>query len=343
MNLSLTTSNLSFNNTKPLNPENNQIKCSSEDTQMSSSPETHMNKTSNKNQHIIHDSKTLNAYHKQTESAIIIKQYGRELLNILKIQDQFLPFNYLSKQPFLSPSNRMKLLINISKLLKEYHNTNNRIYFLSVYIIDTYIYRNELTICQDEIDLIMICSLYLASKMEDTITMNYSLIENIIHEGKYTKQDIICKEKEIVSVLDFELLVTTSYDYIDAFLYDFEVNNEEFVISCMKKDFRLFKGICVFLCKLATLSEEFSTCYQETIAICVLVVAYDLFRNIQEDKNCYDKVNLFLHEWINFILNQSTINKNHLKYYYDKLVQMYEMNSMRGYGNELEFQIEYEE
>jgi hypothetical protein len=85
MNLSLTTSDLSFNNTKPLNPENNQIKYSSEDTQMSSSPETHINKTSNKNQHIIHDSKTLNAYHKQTESAIIIKQYGRELLNILKI------------------------------------------------------------------------------------------------------------------------------------------------------------------------------------------------------------------------------------------------------------------
>ena len=125
MNLSLTTSNLSFNNTKPLNPENNQIKYSSEDTQMSSSPETHINKTSNKNQHIIHDSKTLNAYHKQTESAIIIKQYGRELLNILKIQDQFLPFNYLSKQSFLSPSNRMKFLIYISKLLIVYQNINN--------------------------------------------------------------------------------------------------------------------------------------------------------------------------------------------------------------------------
>ena len=342
MNLSLTTSNLSFHNTKPLNPEKNQIKYSSEDTQMSSSPETHIN--NNHNQHVIHDSKTLNVYHKQTESANIIKQYGRELLSILKIQDQFLPFNYLSKQPFLSSSNRMKLLINIFKLLKEYHNTNTRIYFLTVYIIDTYIYRNELTICQDEIDLIMICSLCLASKMEDTITMNYSLIENVVHEGKYTKQDIICKEKEIVSVLDFELLVTTSFDYIDAFLYDFEVNNEEFVMSCMKKDFQLFKGICMFLCKLATLSEEFSTCYQETIAICVLAVGYDLFRNIniQEEKN-YDKVNLFLHEWINFILNQSTINKSHLKYFYDKLVQMYEMNSMRGYGKELEFQIEYED
>ena len=187
MNLSLTTSNLSFH--KPVNPENNQIKYSSEDTQMSSSPETHINKNNNQSQHIIHDSKTLNAYHKQTESAILIKQYGRELLNILKIQDQFIPFNYLSKQPFLSPSNRMKLLISISKLLKEHHNTKTRIYFLTVYIIDTYIYRNELTICQDEIDLIMICSLYLASKMEETITMNYSLIENAVNEGnKYIKR-----------------------------------------------------------------------------------------------------------------------------------------------------------
>ena len=308
-------------------------------TQMSSSPSeiTISNIYSNKYIPHINDNKTLNTYHKQIESKILIKKYGSDILTILNKYDKHFPLNFLSTNSYLSTYDRIDILIH---MLDSFKHTNA--YFLAVNIIDNFIYKCKLPIYNNEIHLISICAIHLASKMVDTVPLSTSYVLNKLGEGKYQRKDIINKEREILLTINFELLISTTYDYIEAFLYDFKVNNELFVRNYMKYDFNLFKGICLFLCKLATFSKEFSCYYQETIAKCIIVLGYDLYRKIKKD-NMNEKVNVNLYNWITFILKQNISNKYHYKQIYDKLVQIYDINIRGGFGNGIQFKIEYED
>lgn len=73
--------------------------------------------------------------------------------------------------------------------------------FRSIFIMDLYLKKNKKTIDSSELQLICIVSIFISSKLSESHQIRMKNVLDNIGKGKYSKKQIIDKEKEIFSLV----------------------------------------------------------------------------------------------------------------------------------------------
>lgn len=159
-------------------------------------------------------------------------EYSRDIYDSLKTSENTNTFNYKNDDLFRLQdfNNCKKVRKNIIQLISEIHS-NLKIdinsLFMAVNIFDNYIGKIKCNI--DELQLIAISSLYIASKYEETKPIDYEILltkTNFL----YNKNQFFDMEYNILSVLEFDLLYSSSIIFLSYFFYNLENPNKKILI-----------------------------------------------------------------------------------------------------------------
>ena len=109
-----------------------------------------------------------------------------------------------------------------------YFSQSNETLFISINIMDRYI--NKKKIALNNYQLVGISSYLIASKYEDT---NSPSVEDLIYISKniYTHNDIIEMERDILSVLNFDIFSVSSYQFFSFFYLASNLDNK--ILFCL--------------------------------------------------------------------------------------------------------------
>ena len=176
-------------------------------------------------------------------------------------------------------------------------------FFLSVEIMDNYLQKTEKKYNEKDLHLIGMVAVYMASKMEDLIPLHMIHIKTKIGHDRFTQEEIILMEKDMLKILNWDLMFITTYDVVKIFLSDFYVNNKD-MINNLKMNVVCYdlEIISIFLCKLLCLHEAFFKYSKCIMAISIIIASFDIFRS---NYNITKETENFLRQWLLFLVKES--------------------------------------
>lgn len=200
----------------------------------------------------------INYMYIERENNVLINNYGPDIYNFSKELESFeVPSNYLARHK-IDSNVRTKMVDWIIEVLYAY-SCDVPTFFLAVHLLDSYVYQSKTTLSINEFHLSGICCIYLASKMEDIIPLRMSHIKAKIGHNKFSEKEIKKREKMILTDIKFDVITTSTYDFINTFILDFKLNNKELIKRLdMNKHIDALSNVCIFLAKLMTLHDEFT-------------------------------------------------------------------------------------
>ena len=251
----------------------------------------------------------------------MVKSYGPELyittveLDSIKREVSFL------KKHHIRSSSRTRMVNWMMEIFASY-SSEPLSFFLAVEIMDNYLQKTNKIYNENDIHLIGMVSIYMASKMEDIIPLHMVHIKTKIGHDKFTQEEIIMMERDILTILDWDILLITTYDSIKTFLSDFYVNNRN-MINNLKMDIICYdlEIISIFLSKLLCLHEAFFKYNKCIKAISIIIAAFDILRsNYKMSKEAEN----FLRQWLLFLVKESKFPVDHVTRVYNKICAFYE-------------------
>lgn len=250
----------------------------------------------------------------------IMKSYGGDYYNtsteldVKKISNDFIARHNIDNLL------RARLVDWMMEVFSSY-NSEPLSFYLSVQILDQFFSYAPRPLCDNEIQLAVITSIYIASKMEDIYPLHMTHIVKNISHNKYVPSDIIDMEKRIMKALNFNIVKVTTFDFVRIFLFDFCLNNEKKIEELgLKKALVILERICVFLCKLLCLSSKFSKYKCALQAIGVITASFDvLTSNTKINKEC----DYFFRKWLAFLVKESEFDFSEIGELYKKIVEIY--------------------
>ena len=195
-------------------------------------------------------------------------------------------------------------------------------FFLAVEIMDNYLQKTKKLYRDNDIHLIGMVCIFMASKMEDIIPLHMIHIKTKIGHDKFSQEEIIMMEREILKTLNWDILLITNYDIIKTFLSDFYVNNRE-MINNLKMDIICYnlEIISIFLCKLICLNETFFRYNKCIKSIGIIIASFDILRsNYKMSKEAEN----FLRQWLLFLVKESKFPLDSVTKVYNKICAFYE-------------------
>ena len=251
----------------------------------------------------------------------MVKSYGPELyittveLDSIKREVSFL------KKHHIRSSSRTRMVNWMMEIFASY-SSEPLSFFLAVEIMDNYLQKTNKIYNENDIHLIGMVSIYMASKMEDIIPLHMVHIKTKIGHDKFTQEEIIMMERDILTILDWDILLITTYDSIKTFLSDFYVNNRN-MINNLKMDIICYdlEIISIFLSKLVCLHEAFFKYNKCIKAISIIIAAFDILRsNYKMSREAEN----FLRQWLLFLVKESKFPVDHVTRVYNKICAFYE-------------------
>ena len=251
----------------------------------------------------------------------MVKSYGPELyittveLDSIKREVSFL------KKHHIRSSSRTRMVNWMMEIFASY-SSEPLSFFLAVEIMDNYLQKTNKIYNENDIHLIGMVSIYMASKMEDIIPLHMVHIKTKIGHDKFTQEEIIMMERDILTILDWDILLITTYDSIKTFLSDFYVNNRN-MINNLKMDIICYdlEIISIFLSKLVCLHEAFFKYNKCIKAISIIIAAFDILRSNYKMSN---EAENFLRQWLLFLVKESKFPVDHVTRVYNKICAFYE-------------------
>ena len=251
----------------------------------------------------------------------MVKSYGPELyittveLDSIKREISFL------KRHKISSSARTKMVNWMMEIFASY-SSEPLSFFLSVEIMDNYLQKSKKIYNHNDIHLIGMVSIYMASKMEDIIPLHMIHIKTKIGHDKFSHEEIIKMERDILEILDWNILLITTYDAIKTFLSDFYVNNRDMINNLKMENICYdLEIISIFLCKLISLHESFFKYNKCIKAISIIIAAFDILRS---NYNISKEAENFLRQWLLFLVKESKFPVNNVTRVYNKICAFYE-------------------
>ena len=194
----------------------------------------------------------------EKQNEILISNYGTEIYDTsVELEDKnFFPFPLQNHK--IENDIRCKMIDWMLEVLSAY-NSEIFTFNLSVQIMDMYIAKCKSCLSNNEVHLIGIVAMFIASKMEDIYPIRMSHVRTKISHGKFSERDIRKKEKAVLETLGFEVIVTSASDFIKTFVYDFIHNNRQQIERLeMWHHIDAFENCTIFLSKLIQHNVEFN-------------------------------------------------------------------------------------
>ena len=143
-------------------------------------------------------------------STITLLEYGPSILEEYFIEEEYLK-NILINHS-ITPYMRMKMVDWMIEIFTTIP-TKEITFFICVNIMDRFFYYSKNSYKADNLHLIGVCSIFLAFKYSESNPIKIDfLVEKIAH-NKFNKNEIIKMEKEILQVLNFNLIKPTLYEF----------------------------------------------------------------------------------------------------------------------------------
>jgi hypothetical protein len=235
------------------------------------------------------------------ENQSLIYKYGSEMYSYSKdLENAHFNQNYLSRHKIHSEV-RTKMIDWMIEVLHAYHSDEPTI-FLAVHLLDLYIARSRDLLSDNDVHLTGIVCIYIASKMEDLVPLRMTHIKTKIGHNKFSERKIREKEKNILETINFEIIATSTYDFIKTFIFDFRHNNIEVIRSLnMSKHLESFENICLFLSKMMFHNEDFTQYRYSLKAIACIIAAFDILRS--HSRTLSTDSEGFMKHWVRFNFN----------------------------------------
>jgi hypothetical protein len=233
------------------------------------------------------------------EDQVLIHNYGPELYEFSKdLEEEGISSEYMKRHKF-DASVRTKMVDWMIEVLYAY-NSDPPTLFLAVEIMDNFISHSKNILTNQDIHLTGICCIYIASKMEDIIPLRMSHVKTKIGHNKFSEKEIKKREKLILETVNFNVITTSTYEFIKTFIYDFNHNNREFIKSLnMSHHVDTYENICVFLSKMMCHTEEFTPFSYSLKAIACIVAAFDILRS--NSKDFQKDAENFMRQWVKLL------------------------------------------
>ena len=196
--------------------------------------------------------------HQEKLNEILISNYGTEIYDFcVELENKNYVPNPLEKHK-IDPDIRTKMVDWMLEVLGAY-NSEIFTFNLSVQIMDMYISKCKSVLTNNDVHLIGIVSMFIASKMEDICPIRMSHVRTKISHGQFSEKDITKKEKMVLEALNFEVITTSTSDFIKTFIYDF-IHNNRFQIKKLDMWHHIdaFENVTIFLSKLIQHSVQFN-------------------------------------------------------------------------------------
>ena len=251
----------------------------------------------------------------------MVKSYGPELYVTTVKLDQIQRDCFYLKKHNINSSSRTKMVSWMMEIFASYASEPLS-FFLAVEIMDNYLQKAQKKFNENDIHLIGMVSMYMASKMEDIIPLHMVHIKTKIGHDKFTQSEIIMMERDILKVLNWDIILITIYDVVKTFLSDFYVNNRN-MINTLKLETICYdlEIISIFLCKLVCLHEAFFKYNKCIKGISIIIAAFDILRsNYKMSKEAEN----FLRQWLLFLVKESKFPVENVTKVYNKVCSFYE-------------------
>ncbi|MCQ2819643.1 MAG: hypothetical protein MJ252_20455 [archaeon] len=147
------------------------------------------------------------------KSNLGMDEYFQEnFLNLLKGETLNMPtYGYMNHQLDINPKMRAVLIDWLSQVHLKYKLVPETL-FLTVNIIDRFLEKNNLM--RNKLQLVGVSALLIASKYEDIFPPTVSDLE-YISDNAFRRDDIINMENTILNTLSFEIVVCSSYKFLE--------------------------------------------------------------------------------------------------------------------------------
>jgi len=131
----------------------------------------------------------------------MVKSYGPELyITTVELDSIKRDLGFL-KRHHISSGSRTKMVSWMMEIFASY-TSEPLSFFLAVEIMDNFLIRTKKIYTENDIHLIGMVCIYMASKMEDIIPLHMVHIKSKIGHDKFTQEQIIMMERDILKVLD---------------------------------------------------------------------------------------------------------------------------------------------
>lgn len=261
-------------------------------------------------------------FYPRQENIKLIKEYGSDMYNFSQIldKDNGLHESFLDRHP-LSPDVRTRMVDWMVEVFYAY-KCEPQTFFLAVDIMDRYIATTTKKVKDDDIHLLGVVCIFIASKMEDIAPLRMVHIVQTISHNKFKAEQIEKKERDILSTIDFKVVSVSTYDFVMTFISDLEINNAEKIEELhLKKYLKSYKETCIFLAKLMTLDDKFSCIFAALKATAAVIVAFDIIRSVS--KTFTGDMETFFEQWLSFLADSSDFDNELITTTYNKLSGLY--------------------
>ena len=264
-----------------------------------------------------------NKYYLNSETFRVISKYSVDIIKFSKdIQSHYsFPKHYLLRHE-ISSTLRTHIIEWIMEVFIPYKN-NSPTFLLTVQIMDLYFLKTKSTIKENEIHLIAITCIFIASKIEDSPPLQMKHILKCISHNKYTESQISKQERIILKELNFDIFPLTINDIISTILNEFAITNRnEIKMFNLTNHLHSLNDLSLFFAKIMTLNEHFNSYLLLNKAIACIHISIDILR--KESKSLMPQHEEYLTQWLSAVISHSQyINTNELINIYNDLTQMY--------------------
>ena len=240
-------------------------------------------------------------------SEYYIKQISEELISkygnyFLKTYDQknldIPPVDFMSRHK-IKLSIRTKM---VDWMLEVFHslNSNEETIFCAVKIMDKYIWKSEEILKSEDIHLIGIVCIYIASKTYDMVPIQMNSLIHLVGHDMFDQNCIKKMEKKIIKTINFDLMCPNTYEFIQFILYDFYSNNKENIVGLkLKKMLDILENNSIWLAKMCNHFEKYSSLSPIILSVACIIIAYDMMKD--NCKSLTEEMNTFFKDWLKFL------------------------------------------
>ena len=241
-------------------------------------------------------------YIKKLSEQTILKYGALYFKSFCAKENDVLPENFMKKHK-ISSFIRSKMVNWMIEIFYTF-NSNEETFLAAVDIMDKYIYNcHTKVLTDDDIHLLGVVSVYIASKVYDLIPIQ---IDNIIHQighDQFTLKQILKMERSIIKAINFDVFSSNSFDLIRFLIYDFYVNNKsKFVSLKAEKYMDMLINNSIWIYQMCKHYEKYSSVRPLFLSLSCLLIGYDIIRDNCEDFNGETKT--FFKNWLTFLFNQ---------------------------------------
>lgn len=245
----------------------------------------------------------LSSFYIKTLSEKILQKYGSYYLKSFNLKENnTLPENFMKKHK-ISSFIRGKMVNWMLEIFYTFRS-NEETFLAAVEIMDKFIYYyKHKTLTDENIHLIGMVSIYIASKVYDLIPIQLGNIIHQIGHNQFTQKEILIMERKIIKAINFDVFSLNSFELIRFFIYDFYVNNKDnFKKLKANKYMDMLANCSIWIYKMCKHFEEYSSIRPLLLSLSCLLIGYDFMRD--NCSNFTGEIKDFFKKWLSFLYNK---------------------------------------